>query len=277
MVKVVLPRADLVVEGPVVSPGPGWGATWKTHTWTVKNVGKADAPATDLRIRCQVVYKVSDQTYCGYGKEAPGELFPVPPLSKGTGVYVLKISKATNIAGAGQSYHRFRLAATVDPKTLVSESNEKNNRTFFVVENFSGALPPKPLVEAGDPATVQAQRSDATVDAKASASVEIKPRLTLVTDKPWKPGQPVWVIAKNLGPAATPAAQVRMTCKILVGGFPCSFYGMQWQPRMFSIPALKKNEFHAFFQFGTVASAPHHQATFHPVGVAGQDLVLKTQ
>jgi hypothetical protein len=52
---------------------------------------------------------------------------------------------------------------------------------------------------------------------------------------------------------------------------------MQCAPKMFPIPSLKKDQFPAFFQFGTVASASHHQATFQLVGVAGQDLVPKTK
>ena len=68
---VLITKPDLIVEGPVMGSFQGWGPWEQAHTWTVKNVGTGYSPATQLRIRCEVLYGQGPKTHAASARTLP--------------------------------------------------------------------------------------------------------------------------------------------------------------------------------------------------------------
>jgi hypothetical protein len=302
---------DLVLEGPVES-----GSDWRVQNWTVKNVGSADSTTSSLQVTCEVVYITpNSNTKCLGGTKS------VPPMQKKTGSYsVNALHYFPDPSSPGQTTapkYRLRITAKVDPSNAIKEIDDTptSNQKVVVVENFSGP-PPISTLDAskglgaglgglssgrkpGDSST------GGTLSAAGSAGpLAAKPQvsLTLSTDKPYKAGESVWIIAKNNSSVASPAAKLKVTCVWQGGkwaGKECGFPALK--SREFSVPPVLPGQFQAIGQYGGLVNdcyfqwadvtagglacigttsndiPPAHKATLDLQGVMGFNLILEAK
>jgi len=302
---------DLVLEGPVES-----GSDWKIQTWTVKNVGSADSATSSLQVTCEVVYITpNSNTKCLGGTKS------VPPMQKKTGSYSVNASLYwPDLGSAGQTTapkYRLRITAKVDPSNAIKEVDDTpaSNQKIVVVENFSGP-PPTSLLDlrsglgVGLGGTSSGRKpGDSSTGGSPSAAGSAGPSaakpqvwLALSTDKPYKAGETVWILAKNNSSVASPAAKVKLTCVWLAGkwaGKECGFPSLK--SREFSVPSLLPNQFQAIGQYGGLVNdcyfqwadvpagglacigttsndiPPAHKATLDLQGVMGFNLILEAK
>lgn len=267
---------DLIVEGPAVSQG---SSGWKNHTWIVRNNGKGDSTQSSLVVTCQEVYTEKAKKLPGYYEEcADRKTAVVPPLQKDGGSAPIVITDAARYYEADKSKFRLRFTATVDPGGANSESNERNNQAVFTDENFSGPppLPPPPGFKSG-------------VVSRPGALGLPKPQVTLKTQNPWVPGQPVWIQVTNSGLVDAPAFQVSVSCerrnfKRMQGKFgslgktkECDFYALP--TAALELPdGLAVGKWKSIWLLQVKSESgplPEHEVKFLTYGVDGNPLVLK--
>ena len=305
------PLPDLTLEGPVES-----GSDWKLQTWTVKNVGPADSKASSLQVTCEVIYITpNSKTKCVGGVKL------IPPMQKKSGSYPVTVAAYwVDLGLTSQTAlpkYRLRITAKVDPSNAIQEVNElpASNQKVVVAENFSGPPPSSSLAHLGgvlkpsessssSPGSGRESASGTRAAAAGSGSPAAKPQawLTLSTDKPYKAGETVWIVAKNTGGVASPAAKVKLTCVWLAGTWvnkECGFPSLK--SREFSVPALAAGQFQAIGQYGGLVNdcyfqwadvpagglacigtpfddiPPAHRATLDLQGVMGFNLVLEAK
>lgn len=273
---------DLVLEGPVESGSDsGVGVVWKQQTWTVKNVGSADSATSSLQVTCEVVYITpNSKTKCGGGTKS------MPPLQKKTGSYsVIASSYGADLGSGGQTTapkYRLRFTAKVDPSNAIKEVDDTpaSNQKVVVVENFSGPPPSSLPVARSAPAVGLSDTSsgrkpgDSSTGGTPSAAGSAGPsaanplaRLTLSTDKPYKAGETVWILAKNNSSMASPAAKVKLACVWLAGKWvnkECGFPALK--SREFPVPPLLPGQFQAIGQYGGLVNDCYFQWADVPAG-----------
>jgi hypothetical protein len=256
----------------------------------------------------------NSKTKCSGGTKS------VPPLQKKTGSYsFIASSYGADLGSGGQTTapkYRLRFTAKVDPSNAIKEVDDTpaSNQKVVVVENFSGP-PPNSLLEASRGLGVSlggtssgkkpGDSTGGTPSASGSAgSSAAKPQawLTLTTDKPYKAGETVWILAKNNSNVASPAAKVKLTCVWLGGpwaGKECGFPAIK--SREFSVTPVLPGQFQAigqygglvndcYFQWADVAAGglacigtvsndipPAHKATLDIQGVMGLNLILEAK
>lgn len=278
-------RPDLVLDPPLVTTKEGSN---DQYSWTVKNIGTADSPPTKLQLTCAVIY-TNDNSCCvwsGFPALTGMEILQIPPIQKWGSYAAPSLVMGHYVHLTPTGLHRLHFTAAVDPANEISELSEANNKQELTAQNFRGDPPPASIPPPTPPPL-------SVAPAMPAGNAELPKKITIYAEPPWKPGVPVWIMAKNTGAVALPADQVQFTCFWMDGGQVSSESCAGWftLPAMKSIGALVPNQFVALYLLEPGIAATlipfvnihiddenlqkrPYQLRFHVVGAPSQDLVL---
>jgi hypothetical protein len=251
---------DLAVIGPTVTIGNNG---YVTASFSVKNTGTKPTPGTTVRVACQPVWvdNIND-TYCSPDSWYTGSP-AVPPLVAGDSYqYDVPIARIWN-ANPLNGRYRFNFIAEVDAGNAIAESNETNNKSVYVFENFQTTPPTTAsslAVNDTPPAPQpQPQINLGNINVSGGGTMPTYPggHLQIVSDtQPWNPVKPTWIVVKNVGDIDTPNLTLQHTCThyYYTGSFMSPSLNTETCPGStfpwtVLVPPLKKGEFKALAQF----------------------------
>jgi len=257
---------DLVIEGPVV--GAMNAMSWMNVAWTVRNIGVNPSTSTQIEVTCASVYVEGKQTQCG---SSPVRV-DIPPLAHDD-TYVAKTDQLAFIENPkGAPLYRLTLKATIDPDKQVPELNEFNNQLSYTAQNFQGPVPSgKPMpasTNVGGPSSGTVPPPNTTGKAQAATKpvAKVQAHLKITTDpSPWDPMKKAWIVVKNVGQIASPAAALTAECEMEVAKMSeqpkfetCHGYQdligatliFPDAPDSAAVPALNPGQFKAIYEIG---------------------------
>ena len=295
---------DLVIQGPDV--GDTKAMSWMSVAWTVRNIGQKPSTSSQIEITCAPVYVEGSQTQCG---DSPVRV-DIPPLAHDD-TYVVKTNALAFVENPKDTpLYRLTLKAIVDPDKQVAELNEFNNELIYTAQNFQGPVPSgKPMPPSSNSGSVSS--GSVPPPPKKGAQAASKPigkvaaHLSITTDpSPWDPAKKAWIVVKNVGQIASPAATLIANCEMSLSGpsgkavdtcYPIN--GPFGQPQVLypdapysaPVPPLNPGQFKAIYEIGP-ASGPHFvvgsgaayfegsktRFNINGEGVFAQDLLLST-
>lgn len=250
-------RPDLVVDA-------AKAATPGRFSFIVRNTGGADARSSRLKVTCERVFS-SQNLDC----QGPSPVFvDIPPIPKGGSFKAPDLLLTTSAASAtppGPPYYRLRIAGEADIDGKVAESDERNNGTVIVLENFQGASMP---VSAGSAPPEVAQGPTPVTLPSNQPVLSVGPQMVIEPESPLTMASADWILVRNKGPVDYPGGTAILFSCVLVrktaaGDFPCvnalpnfpSLYAKLPLLVPMKVPPLKSVSFQPLFEMPAAKQA----------------------